>query len=319
MAAPVTPPVELSVATLPFAVVDVSMLAVEMVLLLLLMPRDRGRPTWAAGVLVASGLVGSAGALLAVFWAILYPNLNSFVIVFEALGISMGFPIGFWMITIIVYHDRTIPLDRPFWPRLFALAATAGEILMGLVFTTAADPTLAADGLVAGTAVSPWYLVSSAAVMLLLLAWIPLDPAWRRVLVGLAVAGIAAPFVPYYPLVGALLMSGAMAATYALIVLELRRSPSRPEAFGRLALAVAGGYAAMSAGGIAVAVVGAVVPSLIAFGTLMAVVMYAELAYLLTLGMTGGVEGTVAAAPTGAVPAPTFGAGAAPAFPTTLK
>lgn len=324
-------PPALGPGLLPYAVVDAVMLLVEVVLLLYLAPRDRGAPTKAIAVLVAAGLVGSAGSLLAIFWAILYPNLNSFTIVAEAFGVSMGFPPGLWMIATIVWHDDRMPIDDLLWPAAFGTAATAGELLMGLVFAAAAVPTAASLPLAAATLVSPWYLESSALVMVVLVLWRAVDRPRRVGLLGLAATGAIAPLVAYRPLLGAALTSVAMAATLALVYRELRATPTIGPTAPRWPLGIAGGLLAMSAGGVAVGALGGSDPSLVAFGATTGLVMLAELTYLLALSgpvapaRPGPTPGTrEAAAPTGVAfgPAPAATVGEPSPLglgPTTLK
>jgi hypothetical protein len=284
-------PVALSLGTLPYLLVVLIMLLVEVVLLLLLVPRGTEPAMLAFGVLVATALVGSAGALLGVFWAVLYPNLNSFTIVFEALGISMGFPPGFWMISIIVYHDDRIDRRSFWWPLTLAAVATLGEILMGLVFTAALGPLGSAASVAAATLVSPWYLWSSALAMLALLGWIRLDPGRRAVLVGLALSGVAAPWVGADPAVGAGLMTAAMALTFAAIYWATSRGDPRTPAFAGLLPGAVGAYLAMSAAGVAVAISGGSDLALIGFGAVMTAVMFGELRYLLAEGFSGSPRG----------------------------
>jgi hypothetical protein len=236
---------------------------------------------------VAATLVGSAGALLGVFWAILYPNLNSLTIVFEALGISMGFPPGLWMISIIAFHDRRIEPGTAAWPATVAVLATLGEILMGLVFAAAAGPLGAPASVLAATLVSPWYLWSSASAMVALLLWIPLDPGRRVVLTGLAVSGAAAPWVLADPVLGAALMTGAMGATIGAFYWAATRAGPRPGSLSGVILGVFVAYLGMTGAGVAVAVSGGSVPALVAFGAVMTAVMLFELRYLLAEGLGG--------------------------------
>lgn len=290
-------PVTLALATLPYLVIVVGMLAVEVALLLLLLPRGTELPTLAFGILVLTALIGSAGALLGVFWAVLYPNLNSLTIVFEALGISMGFPPGLWMISIIALRDRRIDRNSFWWPAMLAAVATLGEILMGLVFVAAGGPLGSPGAVAAATLVSPWYLWSSAVAMLAILAWIRMDTGRRVVLIGLAVSGFAAPWVMSDPSVGAALMTGAMAVTFAAIYWAAIRRPSPSSAFAELLRGTIVAYVAMAGAGVAVAWTAGSVGALVVFGGVMTAVMVGELRYLLSdgLGSPPAYAGTVAA------------------------
>jgi hypothetical protein len=295
-------PITLGLATLPYVVVVVVMLLVEIVLLLLLIPRDAQPATLAFGILVATALVGSAGALLGVFWAVLYPNLNSFTIVFEALGISMGFPPGFWMISMIVYHDDRIDRRSFWWPTMLAAVATAGEILMGLVFAAAAGPLGTPSVLAAATLVSPWYLWSSATTMIALLWWIPLDPARRVVLLGVAASGVAAPWVLVNPALGAGLMTLAMAGTFVILYWAASQRSAPSPRFAPLLQSAILAYVAMAAAGVGVALSGGSAIALIAFGVVMTAVMLGELRYLLAEGLSANPALPAAPAPTVELP-----------------
>jgi hypothetical protein len=278
-------PVTLALATLPYLVIVVGMLAVEVALLLLLLPRGTEPPTLAFGILVLTALIGSAGALLGVFWAVLYPNLNSLTIVFEALGISMGFPPGLWMISIIALRDRRIARNSIWWPAMLAVVATLGEVLMGLVFVAAGGPPGSPASAAAATLVSPWYLWSSAAAMLAILGWIRMDGGRRVVLIGLAMSAFAAPWVSSDPSVGAALMTGAMAVTFAAIYWAAIRRAHPSSTFASLLQGAIVAYVAMASAGVAVALTGGSVDALIVFGGVMTAVMVGELRYLLAEGL----------------------------------
>lgn len=277
-------PLAVNDALLPEIATVVGMLVLEVYLLLMIVPRGGEVPTVARFVLVATALIGSAGVLLAFLWVVLYPNLNSETILFETFGVTMGFPVGLWMICIVVYRDRRLTPSDWSGPVLVAGLATGGELLMGLLFVLASGVSLDALGLAAATVTSPWYVVSMGAAMIALLLWVPSSRGVRLTLFGLAISGLLAPVVADLPIVGAVLSTAVMGLTLAALGLGWRRGDRTALSSPGFLLAAFGGFLAMSLGGLAVAVAQASPMALLAYGAVSSAVMAVELTYVLRRG-----------------------------------
>jgi len=161
--------------------------------------------------------------------------------------------------------------------------ATSAELLMGLFFTVAGGSALDVPTVLTGTLTSAWFLWSMAAAMVALLLWVPLRRAVRDPLLGLAAAGVVAPFVPVDPPVGALLMGAVMAVTI-LEAFQLVRT-GRGASIGRVLNLVVGAFLAMNLAGIAIAIDPNSLAPTLAFGTIMAVTMAVEFLFLVREGL----------------------------------
>ena len=269
---------------LPEAGVVLAMLVVEIALLLYLVPRRGPGSTYAQWTLGGSALLGSAAVLLALLWAFLFPNLNSFTILFETFGITMGFPPGLWMIATILFHDRRVEATSWIVPVSIAVLATAGELLMGLYFTLLSNPSGAPADLLGGTLTSIWYLGSMGAAMVALVGWIPMGRGERTALGGLALSAFVAPWVPSEPIAGAVLMALLMMGTLLGALAIQSRSPQGRETGLEVLPGVAGAFTLMTVGGLLLALAAPSPAAGIAFGSLTSAAMFAEFLYLLRTG-----------------------------------
>ncbi len=268
---------------LPFALVAIPMVVVEVYLLTQLVPRSGAPPTLTRMLIAGSALIGSAGLLMACLYVILSPNYSTYTAVFWAFNFMMMAPLGFWVIGVILLRDRPMNPRNPFWPILIALLATTAEILMGVLFTVGASDLYAFLPVMAGTFTTIWFLWSMVAAMVAMLFWIPLRPSVRRPLLGLTLSGVVAPWVVVAPLTGAVLMTGAMLVTFALLAYQAWSTPL-PSSGGLglpgwivlsfLATSIAG-YLVILAPGTSAA---------LGFGGVMAVVMTGEFAFILWEG-----------------------------------
>jgi hypothetical protein len=290
-------------------IVAVAMIVAEVFILVQILPRTGPPPAKTRMVIGSTALLGSSGVLMALLGAYLQSNLNSYSVVLLAFNGMMLMPPGLWFVSLIVFEDQTIRTRGWFWPVAITAMASSAELLMGFFFSVVAGTPLLVPNALAATLTSVWYLWSMAAAMVALLIWIRLERAVRDPLLGLAAAGIVAPFVPVDPLVGALLMTGTMAATILLVLQGVRAGrPSGPAA-GRVFNGVVAAFLVMSAAGFVLALAPNSVTALLEFGIVMAVVMTAEFLFLVRVGLRPGV-GTSGVS-VEAIPAHTAGARAA--------
>jgi hypothetical protein len=287
--------------------VSIGMVVAEVFILTQIIPRSGPAPPLTRMIIGTSALLGSSGVLMALLGAFLQPDLNSYTIVLMMFNFMMLVPPGLWFVSLIVFEDRVVQRTNWFWPLAITAMATSAELLMGLFFTVAAGGPLDVPTVLTGTLTSAWFLWSMAAAMVALLLWIPLRRAVRDPLLGLAAAGVVAPFVPVDPPVGALLMGAVMAVTI-VEALQLVRT-GRGAGVGRVLNLVVGAFLAMSLAGVAIALDPNSLAPTLAFGAIMAVTMAAEFLFLVREGLAPyGPTGTRAGSAPASISA---GAGAA--------
>jgi hypothetical protein len=120
--------------------------------------------------------------------------------------------------------------------------------------------------------------------------WAPLSRIERYALVALTLSAVIGPWVTSYPIVGGAAMTALMVGIFGYLVWAIsRRNLVRLDDFGLLVgLGVA--FLAMAIGGLALVVTAGAPGSVLAFGTIMAVVMTVEIAYLLRRYYVGTSE-----------------------------
>ncbi|MCI4332249.1 MAG: hypothetical protein L3K01_00735 [Thermoplasmata archaeon] len=269
-------------------IVAVVMIVAEVYILTQILPRSGPPPAMTRMVIGSTALVGSSGVLMALLGAYLQSNLNTYSVVLLAFNGMMLLPPGLWFISLIVFEDRKIRAESWFWPLAITAMASSAELLMGLFFSVAAGVPLATASVLAGTLTSVWYLWSMASAMVALLLWVRLDRAVRDPLLGLAAAGVVAPFVPVDPLVGAALMTGGMTLTLLVVFRGIRHGhPAGAEA-GKVLTGVVAAFFAMSVAGFGLALAPGSVLALLAFGGVMAAAMTAEFLFLVRAGLRPG-------------------------------
>ncbi|HEY6238273.1 MAG TPA: hypothetical protein VIZ68_03705 [Thermoplasmata archaeon] len=272
----------ISEATLPFAVLVVAMLVVEVFLLTQIVPRRGPRPSLARMIIGSSALMGSAGTLMALVDTTATATLDSYAVLLFAFNFMMVAPPGIWIVAVIVFRDRTIDAESWFWPLAIVAMATSAEVLMGLLFVVVDGGPLGLTTVVAGTLVSAWYLWSMVGATVALTIWLPLPWTVRAPLLGLSASGFVAPWVATDPIVGALLVSVVMGGTIALLF-RLARTPAF--AGSRLLVGVFGAFVAMALAGFAVAASNGSEVAILGFGVVMTGVMVGEFAYLVREGL----------------------------------
>ncbi|HXQ94921.1 MAG TPA: hypothetical protein VN864_07150 [Thermoplasmata archaeon] len=266
-----------------YVFVALGMVAAEVFILTQIVPRSGPLPPLTRMVIGSSALLGSSGVLMAALAAFAQPDLNTYTVVLMTFNSMMLVPPGLWFISLIVFEDRRIRRTRWFWPVAITAMATSAEVLMGLFFTVAGGSPPGFLPVLAGTLTSAWFLWSMAAAMVALLLWIPMARGVRDPLLGLAAAGIVAPFVPVDPPVGAGLMGAVMALT-VIGALQLLRT-GRGAGLDRVLTPVVGAFLAMSLTGVALAVAPDLLAPTLAFGGVMAVTMTGEFLFLVREGL----------------------------------
>ena len=282
------PPVGLPSAFLPYAVVAFAMIAITVFVLGKVLPADHHAPLVTQMLLALAVLGGGMVLLLSLVFVFVNPDgTSAWTWVLLGFNFMMMAPAGIWFIGLIVFHDRRIDTSGWTWPIALGAVITGSEALMGFLFalgSPASPPPwiqATADGLA-----SIWFFWSMAGVMVALVAWAPLSRVERACLVALTLATVLAPWVTTFPTIGGAAMAALMSVVFGLLVTYLlRHSVSRAEL--HLLFALAGAFLAMAFAGLFLVSDGGGIPSTIAFGAVMAVVMVVEITYLIQRFYTG--------------------------------
>jgi len=269
-------------ALLPFAAIALAMVGVTIFLLGMVLPANGLPPLITQMVIALAVLGGGSLLLLSLLYVFLDPNgTDAWTWVLLSFNFMMMFPAGIWFVGLILFRDRRVNAKSWFWPTTLSIVTTGSEAIMGVLFAYGAStsPLAALPALATGLS-SVWFFWSMAGVMAALLVWAPLGVLERWALLTLTGAAVLAPWVPPYPLVGGLAMSVLMAVAFLALVRALQRGRVALGE-GRLLIAVAGAFLAMTATGLGVALTGGAVLALLAFGSVMGVIMGVEAAYLI--------------------------------------
>jgi hypothetical protein len=232
-------------------------------------------------VIALSVLGGGSLLLLSLLFVFLNPNgSEAWTFVLLAFNFMMMFPAGIWFVGLVLFRDRRVDPRGWFWPVTLALVTTGSEALMGVLFAygTVGGPTATVPALAVGLS-SVWFFWSMAAIMTALLLWAPLGVIERYALLTLTGASVLAPWVTSFPLVGGLLMAALMAVAFVALVRSLLGGRVVPDE-GQLLIAVASAFVAMAAAGFLVAATDGAVDAVLAFGSVMGIIMGVEVAYL---------------------------------------
>jgi hypothetical protein len=276
------PALVLTAALVPFAVVALAMIGVTIFLLGKVLPPNGIPPLLTQMVIALAVLGGGSLLLLTLLYVFLDPDgTEAWTWVLLAFNFMMMFPAGIWFVSLILFRDRRVDAASWFWPILLSVVTTGSEALMGVLFAYGAvgGATAVLPALAVGLT-SVWFFWSMAAVMTALLLWAPLRETERWALLALTAAAFLGPWVTTYPTAGGIAMSVVMGVSFGVLVRALLQGRVAPEE-GRLLFALAAAFLAMALAGLAVAATGGSVPSAIAFGTVMGVVMAVEVAYLI--------------------------------------
>jgi hypothetical protein len=276
----------------PFAAIAIMMIGVTIFVFGKALPSN-GRPPLLTQMALALAVLGGGSVLLLslVFVFLNSDGTSAWTFVLLAFNFMMMGPAGLWFIGLIVFRDRRVGARDWTWPVALAVLTTGSEVLMGFLFAlggeSAALPVLTTLAL--GVS-SVWFFWSMAAIMSALVLWAPLARIERYALLGLTLSAVIGPWVTTYPIVGGAAMTVLMVAIFAFLVRALSgREAVRPEAVGLLiGLAVA--FLAMAVAGLALVATNGAAAAVLAFGTIMAVVMSVEIAYLLRRYYVGSTE-----------------------------
>ncbi len=276
------PPLGVSSAVVPFIIVAISMIGITIFVLGKVLPRDRKPPLVTQMLLALAVLCGGSVLLFTLLDVFYDPNgTTAWTWVLLGFNFMMMAPAGIWFIGLIVFRDRRIKVDDWSWPIAIALATTGAEVLMGLLFVAAGTSgALSALVTVALGLSSIWFFWSMAAIMTALLLWAPLGPVERGALVALTISAVIGPWVTTFPLVGGAAMAALMAGVFAYLVRAVALSVRVHAEEVGLLIGLAVAFLATALTGVALAATDGSAASIIAFGTVMAVVMTVEIAYL---------------------------------------
>ena len=276
------PPLGVNASLVPFAVVALAMIAITIFVLGQVLPRDGRSPLVTQMLLALAVLGGGSVLLLALVFVFLNPDgTSAWTWVLLAFNFMMMAPAGIWFIGLVIFRDRRVTVDDWAWPVSLGLVTTGSEVLMGLLFVVgdANGASALAPTFALGLS-SIWFFWSMAAIMVALLLWAPLDPIERGALVTLTLAAVIGPWVTAFPIVGGIAMTVLMAGAFAVIVRAItQRRDVRAEEAGLL-LGLAAAFLATALTGLALVATGGTVAAVLAFGSVMAVVMGVEIAYL---------------------------------------
>jgi hypothetical protein len=284
------PSFDVTAGLLPFVAIALPMVVITVTVLGLVRPSD-GRPPLVTQLLLAVAIVGGSSVLLvALLFVFLDPNgTTAWTWVLVAFNFMMMVPLGLWFIGQIIYRDRRVVEGSWRWPAALGAAVTGSEVLMGLLFALGGSSgTVSAVGAFALGLSSVWFFWSMAGVMAPLVLWAPLSSVGRAGGWALVAAAVVAPWVRSYPLDGGLAMAALMGLALAALLRPLVRG-AVAGSDGGLLLGLAGAFVAMSASGLAVAASGGSDAAVVVFGGAMAVVMVAEVSYLLRRTYAPGI------------------------------
>jgi hypothetical protein len=276
------PPIGVNSSLLSFAIVALSMIVVTVFVLGQVLPRDRRAPLVTQMLLALAVLGGGSVLLLSLVFVFLNPDgTSAWTWVLLAFNFMMMAPAGIWFIGLIVFRDRRVALDDWTWPVAIALVTTGSEVLMGLLFVIggATTPLTTLATFALGLS-SIWFFWSMASIMTALLLWAPLAPVERGALVALTVSAVIGPWVTTYPIVGGIAMAVLMAGIFAYLVRALARPARVHQEEVTLLIGLSVAFLATALTGIAIAATDGSEYAVLAFGSVMAVVMTVEIAYL---------------------------------------
>ncbi|MGA9839977.1 MAG: hypothetical protein WBF81_00390 [Thermoplasmata archaeon] len=276
------PPLGVTAALAPFAVVALSMIGVTIFVFGKALPAD-GRPPLVTQMTLALAVLGGGSVLLlALVFVFLDPNgTTAWTWVLLGFNFMMMGPAGIWFIGLILFRDRRVAANDWTWPIALAVMTTGSEVLMGILFVVGGATSPLSDLATFALGVSSiWFFWSMAAIMAALVLWAPLATVERWALVALTLSAVIGPWVTTFPIVGGLAMTVLMAAIFVFLVRTLSGwGTVRAEEIGLL-LGLAAAFLAMAGAGLALVATGGSQVSVLVFGSVMGVVMTVEIAYL---------------------------------------
>jgi hypothetical protein len=286
------PPLSVNASLAPFAAIALMMIGITIFVFGKVMPSD-GRPPLITQLSLALAVIGGGSVLLLSLVFVFLSNdpTSAWTFVLLAFNFMMMGPAGLWFIGLIVFRDRRVGARDWTWPVAFGVLTTGSEVLMGFLFALGSETSALSvlDTLALGVS-SVWFFWSMAAIMAALLLWAPLAPIERYALVALTLSAVIAPWVTSYPVIGGAAMTALMVGIFGYLLWALGRpNVARLDDVGLLVgLGVA--FVAMAGTGLGLVVTGGAPGAVLAFGSVMAVVMTVEIAYLLRRYYVGSPE-----------------------------
>ena len=277
------PPLDVTTAFLPFAIVAIAMVGVAVFVLTQILPRNGGPIALTAMTIGLAVLGGGSILILALLYVFIDPNgTTAWTWVLVAFNFMMMGPAGLWFVSLIVFRDRNVDPRSWVWPAALALVTVGSEVMMGILFAVGGGnaPATFTGALALGLS-SIWFDWSMAVVMVALLFWLPLSELVRWSLVALTAAAVLAPWVVAVPLVGAAGMAVLMTTAFGLLYRRLSRRGSLRAVDLRIPLGLALAFAVMIVAQVAIVTSPGSQGAAIAFGGTMALVMGIEVAFVL--------------------------------------
>jgi hypothetical protein len=277
------PPLDVTTAFLPFAVVAVSMVVVTIFVLTQLLPRAGGPVALTTMTIGVAVLAGGSLLLLALLYVFLTPDGTvAWTWVLVAFNFMMMGPAGLWFVSLILFRDRSVDSRGWTWPTVLALTTVGSEVLMGVLFAVGggAAPTTFVGSLALGLS-AVWFDWSMGAIMVALLLWLPLSGLVRGSLGALTGAAFLAPWVVAVPVVGAAGMAALMTTVFVLVYRRLSVRADLVAVDLRIPFGLALAFAVMVAAQVAIVASPGSYVAALAFGGMMSVVMSAEVAFVL--------------------------------------
>ena len=273
------PPLTVTDALVPFAVIAVSMIGITIFLLGKVLPSNGRPPLVSQMTLALAVLAGGSLLLLSLLFVFLNPNgTSAWTWVLLSFNFMMMAPVGIWFIGLVVLRERRVNARGWAWPVTISLTATGSEALMGVLFVIGAEPSPGPLGSTLALGLtSVWFFWSMASVMTALIVWAPLDPTERSALVVLTAVAVVAPWVTTFPAIGGAATGMLMAVVFALLLRRLYRG-AVPAAHAPFLLGLAGAFVAMAVAGTVVAALPGRDATTHVLGATMGVVMAVEIA-----------------------------------------
>ncbi|MCI4320005.1 MAG: hypothetical protein L3K23_07745 [Thermoplasmata archaeon] len=281
------PPLEL----LAFALVAAAMVALDVLVLLLVLPRPGGRPTLGHAFLSGYVLVASSLFWLGLPWAVVAPSLYSWILVTQLMMIPMPAPF-LWMIAALYRaEEKRLPEGGGYWPLLLAGALVANELFMAIAYTVIGGGPATSYGALLGHSVnSLWFVVPMIGTMAALLLWVPLSRFERRALGGLTATMAVAPWFAVSPMLAAVAMGAVMGVALVLLLEGLARSGAGSVSELRLAIGIGAAFLAMAVAGALSVLELPVAPDALPFASTTLAVMLVEAVFLLRRGMSAAAR-----------------------------
>ncbi len=300
------PPLDVTDAFLPFAVVAISMVVVTVFVLTQLLPRDRTPVPLTTMTFGLCVLAGGSILLLALLYVFIDPNgTTAWTWVLVAFNFMMMGPAGIWFVSLITFRDRLANTTSWTWPAALAAITVGSEVLMGVLFAVGGgNAPLAFVASLASGLSSVWFDWSMGVVMLALLLWLPLRGTVRGSLVALTAAAFLAPWVVSVPVVGVAGMGVLMTTVFVWLYRRLVRAGPLRATDLRVAFGLALAFTAMVAAQVAIVTSPGSYAASLAFGGSMAFVMGAEVAFVVRHSWdsyTTDIKRVQVARPSGAV------------------